>query len=237
MVLLTGAGGLLGDAFCRRYATTHDIVAVCRNRVPSVPSQRESFVDPLAPAEALVENDARVFTVHAELEKPDQVERVVEVALARFGRIDLLVNNAAHQPAHPHGVVDDDAALLDVARTLEMNVTVPLRLAVRVAQMYWRDRAAENRAANRSVVNISSTAGSRVYPRQGQAVYGTSKAALNHLTRHLASEFEAFGVRVNALAPNAFPHRVPTEDVADAIARLATENVTGRVLVLDENPA
>ena len=237
MVLLTGAGGVLGDAFCRRYAATHDIVAVCRTRVPGVASQHESYVDPLTPEVEPAENDARVFTVFADLEQPGQVERVVELALARHGRIDLLVNNAGHQRHHPHGLVDGDAALQDLGRHLSLNVSVPLQLAVRVAQLHWRDRAAENRAAGRNVVNISSLAGSRVFPHQGQALYAASKAALNHLTRHMATEFDAFGVRVNALAPNSFPSRVPTDDVARAIIRLDEETVTGRVLVMDENPA
>ena len=233
VVLLTGAGGRLGDAFCRRHAGTHDIVAVCRTRVPGVASQLESYVDPLAPDVKPEENQTSVFTVFADLEQPGQVERVVELALARHGRIDVLVNNAGHQQHHPHGLIDGDTALHDFPRHLTTNVTVPLQLAVRTAQLFWRDRAAENRARNRSVVNISSTSGSRVYPQRGQALYATSKAALNHLTRHMADEFDAFGVRVNALAPTSFPGIVPTEDVADAIVRLDRESITGRVLVMD----
>lgn len=232
-MLLTGAGGLLGDTFCRRYAHRYDIVAVCRERVPGVPSQHESFLDPLDPSAEVPDNAARVFTVRADLTAPGQVDRVVELALARHGRIDVLVNNAGHQQHHPHGMVDGDAALLDLERHLAVNVSVPLHLAVRVAQHFWRDRAAENRAAGRHVVNISSLAGSRVFPGQGQGPYAASKAALNQLTRHLADEFDAFGVRVNALAPNSFPGRLPTEDVADAIVRLDSESITGRVIAMD----
>ena len=237
VVLLTGAGGLLGDAFCRRYAAAYDIVAVCRTRVPGVASQHESFVDPLDPGSSPEENDARVFTVFADLAQPGQVERVVEVALARHGRIDVLVNNAGYQQHHPRGLIDGDVALQDFGQHLTTNVTVPLHLAVRTAQLFWRDRAEENRQERRHVVNVSSIAGSRVYPGRGQGLYAASKAALNHLTRHMSTEFDAFGVRVNALAPNSFPHRVPTEDVADAITRLDRETVTGRVLVMDEPPA
>ncbi|MBD3915536.1 SDR family oxidoreductase [Nocardioides hwasunensis] len=233
--MLTGAGGVLGDAFCRRYARTHDIVAVCRTRVPAVASQHESFVDPLAPDADLADNEARVFTVMADLEQPGQVDRVVELALARHDRIDVLVNGAGHQRHHPRGLVDADGAVQDLSRHLAVNVAVPLQLAVRVAQLFWRDRAAENRAENRSVVNISSLSGSRVYPRLGQGVYAASKAALNQLTRHLADEFDAFGVRVNALAPTSFPGLIPTEDVADAIARLDRETITGRVIAMEDD--
>jgi NAD(P)-dependent dehydrogenase (short-subunit alcohol dehydrogenase family) len=230
--LLTGAGGRLGSAFCRDYAGEYDIVAVSRGRVPPVPSQDEHFVDPLAPSHDLPENAAAVHVVRAHLEQPGEIERVVEVALARFGRVDLLVNGAAHVRLHPPGLLDLDGTTADFARTFEVNVGVPLRLASRLANEYWKDRAETNRAANRNVVNVSSLSGSRVYPG-GQAVYAASKAALNHLTRHLAAEFESFGVRVNALAPNNFPGIVATEQVAAAVVRLDGESVTGKILPVD----
>jgi NAD(P)-dependent dehydrogenase (short-subunit alcohol dehydrogenase family) len=231
--LLTGAGGTLGNAFCRRYASDYDIVAVCRRRRPAAVSQYETFVDPLQPEAELPENAAGVFVVHADLEKPADVDRVVDVALARFGRVDVLVNNAAYSNWHPHGLVDGDASLQDLDRHFAVNVGVPLRLATRVAQRFWMHRDAENVEHNRNVVNVSSLAGSKVFPHQGQAVYASSKAALNQLTRHLASEFADFGVRVNAVAPNSFPSIVSTGTVAQAIARLDQDSVTGRILAVD----
>jgi NAD(P)-dependent dehydrogenase (short-subunit alcohol dehydrogenase family) len=233
VVLLTGAGGLLGDAFCRQYADQYDIVAVCRTRLPGVPSQYERFVDPLEPTAEVAENTAKVFTVFADLERTEDIDRVVEVTLARYDRIDVLVNNAAYMGHYQHGMLDGDVALEELERHLRINVTIPFRLAIRVAQQFWKDRAAENRALGRNVVNVSSIAGSRVYPHIGQAPYAASKAALNQLTRHMAAEFDSFGVRVNALAPNSFPSRVRTEAVSDAIARLDREPVTGKVLVMD----
>lgn len=235
--LLTGAGGTLGDAFCRRYAREYDIVAVCRTRAPGVPSQLESYVDPLQPAAELPENAAPVHVVYADLAQPGQVERVVELALARFGRVDLLVNNAASTALHPRGVADGGTALRDIERTMQLNVAVPLALAVQLVQRFWRDRQAENSASGRNVVNVSSLSGSRVFPHQGQAVYAASKAALTHLTRHLGAEFAAYGVRVNAVAPNSFPTLVSTDAVADAIVRLDREPITGQVLALQGAPS
>ena len=231
--LLTGAGGTLGDTFCWLYAQRYDIVAVCRRRRPRVASQHESFVDPVEPDVDLPENRGQVYIVTADLEQEHEIERIVDIALARFGHVDLLVNNAAYSNWHPQGVVDGTAALRDVDRHFSMNVGVPLRLAVRLAQQSWVREDLTNRARNRNVVNVSSLAGSKLFPHQGQGIYAASKAALNQLTRHLGSEFASFGVRVNAVAPNSFPSIVSTESVARAVVRLDEESVTGRVLVLD----
>lgn len=229
--LFTGAGGRLGNAFCKAYAAQYDIVAVCRRRAPEVASQDEWLVDPLNPDVELPENDARVYVVYADLEQDGQVERVVDVALARFGRVDLLVNAAAYSLWHRQGLVDGDVLLDSLPRHFAVNVGIPLRFAARLAQRFWLPRDEENRAYNRNIVNVSSTSGTRVYPG-GQAAYGASKAALNQLTRHLAAEFRAFGVRANALAPDSFPSIVSTESVAKAIARLDSDTVTGKVLLV-----
>ncbi len=225
--LLTGASGTLGDAFCRAYYRDYDIVAVCRTRTPAVPSQLEWYVDPLAPHAAVPENDARVFVVRSDLTEPGEAERVVDLALARFGRVDLLVNNAAHVRLHPRGIVDGDAALADFDPHFTLNVAVPLRLSARLAQRCWLHAGPENRARNRNIVNVSSISGSEVYP--GQTLYSASKAALNQLTRMLAAEFAEFGVRVNAIAPTSFPAVVPTEQVARAIVELDASDRSGGV--------
>lgn len=234
--LLTGAGGRLGNVFCRAHAAEYDIVAVCRGRRPDVPSQHESYVDPLEPQAELPDNAGRVFTVLADLEEPGQVDRVVELALARFGRVDLLVNNAAYAGLHPQGVIDGDAALRDFDRHFAVNVGIPLQLAVRLGQQFWMHRDQDNRAHNRNIVNVSSLSGARVYPNKGQAVYAASKAALNQLTRHLAAEFAVFGVRVNAVAPTSFPGIISTESVVEGIIRLDREDVTGRILAIEGPP-
>lgn len=234
--LLTGAGGRLGDAFCRAYYRDYDIVAVCRNRVPAAPSQEEWFIDPLEPRQPVPENDSRIFVVRADLRREGEAERVVDLALAKFGGVDLLVNNAAQLDLQPNGLVDGDTALDALAPQFAMNVEVPLRLATRLAQRCWLHRGDENRARNRNIVNVSSLSGSRVYSG-GQAVYSATKAALEHLTRHIAAEFAEFGVRANAVAPNSFPALVPTELVAAAIAELDTGTMTGGIFSVGDTDA
>ncbi|WP_437576422.1 SDR family NAD(P)-dependent oxidoreductase [Sorangium sp. So ce887] len=232
--LLTGAGGRLGSAFCRGLAARFDIAAVYRSRHPDVPSQLEWLRDPLRPAASVPENGDAVFAIQADLSEDGAPARVVELALARFGRIDLLVNAAADVTFW--GPLLEAERLKERLRAqLELNVMVPVRLAALVAERFWRDRRDENAARSRNVVNVSSTSGVHIYGGSDQSMYSASKAALNYITCHMADEFSAFGVRANAIAPASFPGQIPTERVVSSIARLDGSDVTGKVLVIDEN--
>lgn len=100
-----------------------------------------------------------------------------------------------------------------------------------------------NRERNRNIVNVSSLAGTTVFPGQGQAVYAASKAAVNQLSKHLAVEFGGFGIRVNALAPNSFARPgtaggvITAAEAAAGIVALDTDTVTGKVLQVDAQPS
>lgn len=231
--LLTGAGGRLGAMFCQLFGAHYYIAAVHRHNLPPVTSQLRWLVDPLAPEATLPENQNAVYAIQADLRNEADLHRVIEVTLARFGRIDLLVNAAVHSVWAP--MLDGDALYRSFHEQMDVNVFVPLRLSALVVEKFWKYREVENRHANRSVVNVSSTAGLYVYPGSGQSVYSASKAALNYLTMHMAQEFGAIGVRVNALAPDGFPRVIPTELAADAVRRLSESDANGRILILDAN--
>ena len=231
--LFTGAGGPLGEMFCRMFGAQYDIVAVLGRRVPRIVTQHQWWVDPLMPNAALPENRSSVFALQADLTDESEMRRVVEVTLARFDRIDVLVNAAA--TSHWAPMLDGGGLLDNAAQHFETNVLVPLRLSSLIADYFWRDRTQENRTYNRSVVNLSSTSGVYIYPGVGQSIYSASKAALNYLSMHMGDEFSQIGVRANALAPTSFPSLIPTETVAESVRRLAESDVNGRILILDVN--
>ncbi|MEH2156873.1 MAG: SDR family oxidoreductase [Nostoc sp.] len=230
--LLTGAGGQLGNAFCRFYADKYHIVGVYRSKPPNVPSQQQLFVDPLNPKTKVLENEHPVFAIKADLSDDRQLERIVELTLARFDRIDLLVNAAVNLILAP--IIEDNRQLENIEAQFNINVIVPLKLAVMVARNFWRNRVEENTQMNRNVINVSSISGVNIYPGIGQSIYSASKAGLNHLTRHMAYEFQSFGVRVNATAPTSFPSIISTESVVQSIIRLDEGTMTGKVLILDQ---
>jgi NAD(P)-dependent dehydrogenase (short-subunit alcohol dehydrogenase family) len=229
--LLTGASGRLGLAFCRALANRYEIVAVYNTRLPMFPSQELSYIDPLHLDAQLPANVHRIWTVRADLRDEAEISRVVDVALARLGEVDLLVNAAG---ASYWGDFLDEKRVLDSwAEQSAINVLAPVRLTHELCMRSWRSTTEENRRHNRNVVNVSSTAGVFVYPGQGQSAYAASKAALNTFTLHLADELEMVGVRVNAVAPNSFPSIVAESEVVNAIAELDAGKLNGEILVVD----
>jgi NAD(P)-dependent dehydrogenase (short-subunit alcohol dehydrogenase family) len=229
--LLTGASGTLGSDFIARYADRYSISAVYRHHVPIAASQGAAFVDPLDPDAEVPENRHPIFAVQGDISIETDCERIIDATLARFGRIDLLVHAATFSVWSP--MIGSPRLRRSASGQFITNVVAPLNLSAMVAERYWATRQVENRMMNRNVVNVSSVAGLRLYPRSGQSVYAASKAALNHITGHMAWEFDAIGVRVNATAANSFPSLVPTARATDAIVRLDEANDTGTIVVVD----
>jgi NAD(P)-dependent dehydrogenase (short-subunit alcohol dehydrogenase family) len=226
--LLTGAGGRLGTTFCREWSSQYQIVGVVGSRKPSSIIGLEYDFDPLAPHEHRTRPLPRL-EIAADLTHPGEVERVVRTTLAECGSIDLLVNAAG---TAIWGRIEDGHVVETAADQLLLNAIVPLQMAAEVLRQFWAVRPDDNREHNRNIVNVSSSAGVYVYPGSGQSIYAASKAALNHLTCHMADEFASIGIRANAIAPDAFPYIVPTEMVAAHIEMLDRASTTGEVVIL-----
>ncbi|HEY0010283.1 MAG TPA: SDR family oxidoreductase, partial [Tepidisphaeraceae bacterium] len=128
-------------------------------------------------------------TIVCDVTQPQQIAGVVEQTLAAFERIDLLVNNAGIAPLVPFDQIDDDA----LAATIDVNLTGTLRFSRAV----WN---VMKRQGEGVIVNVSSESARDPFP--GFAVYGAAKAGVNLLTRALAKEGQAAGIRVYAVAPS-----------------------------------
>jgi NAD(P)-dependent dehydrogenase (short-subunit alcohol dehydrogenase family) len=152
----------------------------------------------LAAAEALAEAGATVVTgdlkggdVTLDVTDSGQVAEVADRIVAEHGRIDILVNNA--------GIARSETAAEDVADEHWLNV-----LDVNLNGTFWCARAFGKHmlaAGSGTIVNVGSMSGFIVNRPQPQSYYNASKAAVHQLTKSLAAEWAARGVRVNAVAP------------------------------------
>jgi NAD(P)-dependent dehydrogenase (short-subunit alcohol dehydrogenase family) len=134
---------------------------------------------------ALGEPD-RTLALTCDVALPDQVEAAVARAKARFGELHALVNNAGTAVFKPAL----ETSLAEFQRTLDVNLTGPFLMTKACVPLM---------SAGTAIVNITSISGLRASALR--IAYGTSKAALAHLTRQLALELSVRGIRVNAVAP------------------------------------
>jgi NAD(P)-dependent dehydrogenase (short-subunit alcohol dehydrogenase family) len=179
-LLLTGASRGIGHATVKRFSAAGWRVITC---------SRHPFPEN-CPWEAGPEDHIQV-----DLADPANTdEAIAETKRRLHGELHALVNNAAISPKAEGGtrLGSIETSREDWHHIFQVNFFAPIMLA--------RGLLDELQAAKGSVVNVTSIAGSRVHPFAG-AAYATSKAALAALTREMAADFGARGVRVNAIAP------------------------------------
>jgi len=152
----------------------------------------------------------RAFAVAGDIAAPGVPEEIVRRTVERFGRVDILVNNAALARSTRFPDLDADEWRL----ALEINMTAPFLLMKAVfpvmkAQQYGR------------IVNVSSSAG-RTVSTLGGAHYTASKAGLLGLTRAAAKELGRYGITVNAVCPGMIDTELTRETASpELLERLA----------------
>ncbi len=176
VALVTGAARGIGYATAKRFVDEGWRVALL--------DIEKQLLDE---ATAALQCPDRTLSLHCDVSDAAMVADALERLTGRFGRLDALVNNAGI--AHFAPLMETTEA--DWQRILAVNLTGPF-LCTRAAVPLMR----ENGGAIVNVTSISAVRASTL-----RSAYGTSKAALAHLTKQLAVELASAGIRVNAVAP------------------------------------
>jgi NAD(P)-dependent dehydrogenase (short-subunit alcohol dehydrogenase family) len=162
VVLITGGTAGIGRVICERFLDAGaDVVTCGRNEPESLPAS----------------NGREAVFVACDVRDPDQVDALVTSVEERFGRLDVVVNNAG---GSPHALAADASPRFTEA-IIRLNLLAPLHLATRA------NRTMQNQDTGGVVVNIASVSGTR--PSPGTAAYGAAKAGLLNLTQTLALEW------------------------------------------------
>jgi NAD(P)-dependent dehydrogenase (short-subunit alcohol dehydrogenase family) len=180
VALVTGGSRGIGESIAKALGQSGAKVAIASRKIEGV----SEAADRLRKEGVTVEP----FACHTG--KTEQIEALVKAVIARFGKIDVLVNNAATNPHFGPMITGDDGAF---DKTFEVNAKGYLNLSKAVA------RHLVERRAPGSIINIASVMGLGGAPLQG--IYGMTKAAVISMTKTLAMEFGPSGIRVNAIAP------------------------------------
>ena len=178
--LISGASRGLGQEIARAFAARGSNLVLTARR-PTPLDQAAARLSPLT----------EVLSLPGDVSDPTHTTRLVQSALARFGRIDVLINNASELGPSPLPPLER-LPLSSLAQIMRTNLCAPLQLTQLVLPIMRRHNEGV-------IVNVSSDAGLNAYP--GWGGYGASKAALEHLTRTHAAELEDTAIRVYAVDP------------------------------------
>jgi len=130
----------------------------------------------------------KVIRVQMDVSTVKEIQNAVEKVIKNYGRIDVLVNNVGVAPANPAEKVSE----ADYDLTMNLNVKAMFFTSQAVAKHMIEQRGGR-------IINMSSQAGKIAL--DDESVYCMSKAAVNHMTKNLASEWAKYDIHVNAVAP------------------------------------
>jgi 3-oxoacyl-[acyl-carrier protein] reductase len=196
VAIITGAGQGIGRTFALAYAAAGAIPVIAEineSSAQSVVTEIESF-------------NGRALAIPTDISDPDSLDEMARAVIARLGRIDILVNNAAifsTLKMRPF----EEIPLDEWRRVMDVNIT-GVMLTCRSVLPHMRARRWGR------IINMSS--GSVLMGRPHYLHYTTSKAALIGMTRSLARELGPDGITVNAIMPGAVFTEIPRETVTPA---------------------
>ncbi|MCK5732361.1 MAG: 3-oxoacyl-[acyl-carrier-protein] reductase [Tenericutes bacterium] len=193
-VLVTGGSRGIGKAICEKFAELGANVVI--NYVKSSEAANET-------AKQLMDSGSEVLVVQADISDFSESKNLVDKAIERFGKIDILVNNS--------GITKDNLMLRmseeDFDQVINVNLKGTWNMCKNLTRHFLKNKAG-------SIINITSVVG--LIGNPGQSNYVASKAGIIGLTKSLAKEFGSRNIRVNAVAPG-FIETEMTELLSDEV--------------------
>ena len=237
VAVVTGGNGGLGQRICHALASAGANIAVV---------YAQSANEAGAVADEMRKHSVEAQAFQCDLTQPAQIQRLVDDVVKRFGRLDILINDAAYNKAIPFKDLDG-LTTEEWSKIIDVNLTGPMHAIKAVAPVM------KSQGRGR-IVNISSIAG--LYPGGSSIAYAVSKAGLIHLTRCMAVAL-APEVLVNCVAPGLLEGTRATanllksqidasaagallkkaadkDDVAEQVVTMCrTETMTGQTIAID----
>ncbi|MBA1244112.1 MULTISPECIES: SDR family oxidoreductase [Pseudomonas] len=179
VAFVSGASRGIGEAIARLLAAQGAHVIVSSRKLEGCQ----------AVADAIVAQGGQATALACHIGEPEQIQQAFETIRSRFGRLDVLVNNAATNPQFCH-VLDTDIAAFQ--KTVDVNIRGYFFMSVEAGKLMRTHGGG-------SIINVASING--VSPGAFQGVYSITKAAVINMTKVFAKECAALGIRCNALLP------------------------------------
>lgn len=204
VVVITGASSGLGEATARMLAAEGATVVLGARRTDRIE----------ALAEELTQSGAQALARATDVTDPEQVQRLVDAAVERYGRLDVIINNAGLMPQS----LLEARKLDEWDRMIDVNIKgVLYGVAAALPHM--------QRQGSGHIVNVSSVAGHRVGP--GSAVYAATKFAVRALSEGLRQEVKPHNIRTTIISPGAvateLPNTITDPDVAANVGKFYEE--------------
>ena len=201
IVVITGASSGLGEATARHLSEQGAVVVLGARRIDRIN----------ALAKELAGSEGKAIAMQTDVTQCEQVKNLVDVAVEKYGRIDVMINNAGLMPHSPL----DRLKIDDWDRMIDVNIKGVL-YGIAAALPYMQQQKSGH------IINVSSVAGHKVRP--ASAVYAATKHAVLALSEGLRQEVKPYNIRTTVISPGAIatelPNSVTEPDIADNVRKI-----------------
>jgi NADP-dependent 3-hydroxy acid dehydrogenase YdfG len=204
VVVITGASSGLGEATARLLSSQGASVVLGARRVDRLKSL----------ADELTQKGGKALAVATDVTNSDQVKSLVEASVQKFGRIDVMINNAGLMPLS----LLERFKIDDWNRMIDVNIKGVL-YGIAAALPHMKKQKSGH------IINVSSVAGHEVRP--GSVVYSATKHAVRVISEGLRQEVKPYNIRTTVISPGAvateLPNSITEPDVAENIQKFYEE--------------